>query len=99
MYDYTAQIVSSVPGRRVTRDRTTSLQILRTSREGGLEPRREYIALLWRSPSGNYFRGWDESIFPVVAGRVTSPAAGVLNGMPVADAMETLYRWSVSPRP
>jgi hypothetical protein len=98
--EYIAHSVHTV-WRQASLDRgSRELQILKPAGEARLSPGEEYLAyLVWQPRLSRYSILGDELVFPVRAGRVTSPKAGDLNGLAVTEAMEIVRRWFAEPRP
>lgn len=95
MQDHSAQILNVVPKPGGALDGRTHLRLLMSPRDASLEPGSEYLVLLWQAtPQSGFWRTGDGLVLRLAAGRVVSPAGDVLTGMAVADALETLGRWS-----
>jgi hypothetical protein len=88
--EYDALVLSAVPGRGENIQRLRIL--VRDSRANRLMSGPEYLALLRRKSESTYFSA--DHILPIVAGRVESPEAEELNGMPVHEALDLLTMWS-----
>jgi hypothetical protein len=86
---YTVEVLNAVVRPSGKDDRHTTLQILMSRHEVRLTPGGEYLALLWPS-----WRAADGLVFPIVSGRISSPAGEVLSGMRVEEALEALGKWS-----
>jgi hypothetical protein len=91
---YTVEILNAVVRRSGKDDGRTTLQILLSPREVRLKPGGEYLALLWPGQLAG-----DGLVFPIVSGRISSPAGEVLSGMRVEEALEALGQWSRERRP
>ena len=89
LQQYSAQVLDGAPGGRPTTAPAGNLEVFLLPSEGRLEAGREYLALLWADG-----RAADHLVLPIVSGRVASPAAGELVGMPVREALSTLIGWS-----
>ena len=91
---YTVEALRAVSRRSGMDDGRATQQMLLALRESRLKPGGEYLALLWPG-----WRAGDGLVFPIEAGRVSSPTGDVLSGMRVEEALDALGQWSrKSPR-
>ena len=89
---YTVDVLRAVARRSGMDDGRATQQMLLALRETRLKPGVEYLALLWPD-----WRAGDGLVFPIEAGRVSSPAGDVLSGMRVEEALDALGQWSRQP--